>query len=429
MEVAFVEYIIVDIEKKVIKILMPKRASIGQMNDLEIIIEDEKIKHISKTNYQNNETCYVDVISVDEFKKSLNGETYSAKELIKEIVNQANNEVIYIENDNKIKEEKEKFEEERGMEIDYSNKKITEFVYKDYTIKELVEVLEKKIMFQTYAIKRIASTIINNEYLENPKNIVLLGSRGVGKSKIIDLLARELSSPYAKVENYDGDTLSQAYLTLFLKSTKMNDYNGPSIIFIDGINKGIEKIAKIDGDILVEIISKIFKKKSPFPIQVTEEQTVLFDPSNINYIVALDLEKDIDMPYMMGIGTDAEKEKQKIINNLREMLVDANCEIIDMNNLTEENLVEILKKSEISPINEYRNILDAQGTRLNVSKKAYELLAHSAYKLNKGAKGLSIITDYVIRDEIIEAQYNGTEVVNINQNKVLKKLNSNKKIY
>lgn len=429
MEVAFVEYIIVDIEKKGIKILMPKRASIGQMNDLEIIIEDEKIKHISKTNYQNNETCYVDVISVDEFKKSLNGETYSEKELIKEIVNQANNEVIYIENDNINKEKKEKFEEERKMEIDYSNKKITEFVYKDYTIKELVEILEKKILFQTYAIKRITSTIINNEYLENPKNIVLLGSRGVGKSKIIDLLARELSSPYAKVENYDGDTLSQAYLTLFLKSTKMNDYNGPSIIFIDGINKGIEKIAKIDGDILVEIISKIFKKKSPFPIQVTEKQTVLFDPSNINYIVALDLEKDIDMPYMMGIGTDAEKEKQKIINNLREMLVDANCEIIDMNNLTEENLVEILKKSEISPINEYRNILYAQGTRLNVSKKAYELLAHSAYKLNKGAKGLSIITDYVIRDEIIEAQYNGTEVVNINQNKVLKKLNSNKKIY
>ena len=77
MEVAFVEYIIVDIEKKGIKILMPKRASIGQMNDLEIIIEDEKIKHISKTNYQNNETCYVDVISVDEFKKSLNGEAYS----------------------------------------------------------------------------------------------------------------------------------------------------------------------------------------------------------------------------------------------------------------------------------------------------------------------------------------------------------------
>ena len=155
----------------------------------------------------------------------------------------------------------------------------------------------------------------------------------------------------------------------------------------------------------------------------------MFDPSNINYIVALDLEKDIDMPYMMGLGSNSKKEKDKIINNLREMLVDANCEIIDMNDLTESNLLEILKKSEISPINEYKKILSCQQTKLNVSKKALELIAHSAYELNKGAKGLSIITDYVMRDDIIEAQYSGVDTLNINENKVLKKLNSGKKIY
>ena len=111
------------------------------------------------------------------------------------------------------------------------------------------------------------------------------------------------------------------------------------------------------------------------------------------------------------------------------MLVDANCEIIDMNDLTESNLLEILKKSEISPINEYKKILSCQQTKLNVSKKALELIAHSAYELNKGAKGLSIITDYVMRDDIIEAQYSGVDTLNINENKVLKKLNSGKKIY
>ena len=135
------------------------------------------------------------------------------------------------------------------------------------------------------------------------------------------------------------------------------------------------------------------------------------------------------MPYTVGIGTNANQDKQKIIDNLREMLVDANCEIIDMNNLTENNLTEILKKSEISPINEYKKILEVQETKLNVSASAYKLIAHSAYKLNKGAKGLSIITDYVMRDEIVEAQYNGYSTVNISQNKVLKKLNSSKKIY
>lgn len=427
MEVAFVEYVIVDIEKKGLKILMPKMVSIGVLNELEICFNDEKIKHISKTNYQNNETCFVDVVFVDDYKKKLNGRPYNEEELLNELFEQTDDEIIYVENGKVKQEVKESFEKERKLKVDYSKKTVGEVVTKNYTIKDLVGVIEKKIMFQSYAIKRITSTIINNQYLENPKNIVLLGSKGIGKSKIVDLLARELGSPYAKIDNYAGDSLINAYLTLFLNSDK--EYYGPSIIFIDGINRGIEKISKVDGDVLVEIISKIFNKKSPFPISINEKQIVLFDPSNINYIVALDLEKDIDMPYMMGLGSNSKKEKDKIINNLREMLVDANCEIIDMNDLTESNLLEILKKSEISPINEYRKILSCQQTKLNVSKKALELIAHSAYELNKGAKGLSIITDYVMRDDIIEAQYSGVDTLNINENKVLKKLNSGKKIY
>ena len=34
-----------------------------------------------------------------------------------------------------------------------------------------------------------------------------------------------------------------------------------------------------------------------------------------------------------------------------------------------------------------------------------------------------------MRDDIIEAQYSGVDTLNINENKVLKKLNSGKKIY
>ena len=126
------------------------------------------------------------------------------------------------------------------------------------TIKDVVCSIESKILFQSYAIKRITSTIINNPFLENTRNIVLLGPTGVGKSKIIDLLARELESPYAKIDGYNGDSLINAYLTLFLNK-KNQDLIGPPIIFIDGINKGIEKLGKLDGDILVEIISKIVK--------------------------------------------------------------------------------------------------------------------------------------------------------------------------
>ena len=264
MEVAFVEYVIVDIEKKGLKILMPKMVSIGVLNELEICFNDEKIKHISKTNYQNNETCFVDVVFVDDYKKKLNGRPYNEEELLNELFEQTDDEIIYVENGKVKQEVKESFEKERKLKVDYSKKTVGEVVTKNYTINDLVGIIEKKIMFQSYAIKRSTSTIINNQYLENPKNIVLLGSKGIGKSKIVDLLARELGSPYAKIDNYNGDSLINAYLTLFLNSNK--EYYGPSIIFIDGINRGIEKISKVDGDVLVEIISKIFNKKSPFPI-------------------------------------------------------------------------------------------------------------------------------------------------------------------
>ena len=43
MEVAFVEYVIVDIEKKGLKILMPKMVSIGVLNELEICDNFHKI--------------------------------------------------------------------------------------------------------------------------------------------------------------------------------------------------------------------------------------------------------------------------------------------------------------------------------------------------------------------------------------------------
>ena len=126
------------------------------------------------------------------------------------------------------------------------------------------------------------------------------------------------------------------------------------------------------------------------------------------------------------------RKKNEIISKLREMLVDANCEIIDMNNLTEENLKQILIKSEISPINEYNKILNTQGLKIKVSKKVYELIAHEAYTLNKGAKGLSIITDYILKDDIIDAQFNGNKDIYLTEKKVLTKIkntNYKKRLY
>lgn len=420
MEVVATIYEIVEVKEKNIKILMPQKVISGEEKENIIEHKDINYEHISKTNYEDGSICYCESISLEEINASNDEELKKSKsKLAKKMIEEAESKVVFIEN-NKIEEmDFDEFADKYLLLIDYKEKKIMQFVAK--TIKDIVNSIETKILFQNYAIKRITSTIINNPFLENKKNIVLLGSSGVGKSKIIDLIAKELESSYAKIEGYNGDSLINAYLTLFLNQEN-KELVGPSIIFIDGINKGIEKLGKLDGDILVEVISKIVTKKSPFPISLKKKQTILFDPSDVNYIIALDLEKDIDLPHIVGMGKEDEINKRKTIQKLRELLVDANCEIIDMNDLTEENLKDILEKSEISPTNEYKKILETQGTNLKISKKAYELMAKEAYKLNKGAKGLSIITDYIMRDDIIDAQVEGMDTLTINETKVLKKI-------
>ena len=123
------------------------------------------------------------------------------------------------------------------------------------------------------------------------------------------------------------------------------------------------------------------------------------------------------------LGINPEVKDNKALEKLKIELIDSNFDILDMNNLTEDNLLDILKKSKISPINEYRNILNSQKTRFVVSKKAYELIARKAYSLEKGAKGLRIVTDAVVSDLVADAQYKCPKQLVLTEQKVLNKLN------
>lgn len=392
-------------EKGNIKILMPQAIVIGNLKENILTVENIQVKNIEKP---YNEEYY--------FYKTTELIENNEQQLVEQIKNETNSKVVFIEND-EIKElEKEEFEEKYNIQINYESEQEKEYK----TIQEVITNIERKIMFQTQPLKKILATITNNQYLENKKNLILLGSKGVGKSKIIDLVAEELNSPYAKINNYSAENIMSLYLTLLLENEENKE--GPQIIFIDGINKGIKKLEQLDADIIIELLINISNNRNKMPIQISNEKTILFDPKNINFIIALDLEKEIELPHIMGIGKDPLKEKEKIIKQVKEKLIDANYEIIEMNSLTENNLKQILQKSEISTINEYKKILEKQNTKLNVSPKAYELLAHEAYKLNKGAKGLEIIVNKAIQDEIISAEIYGNEKITINETKVLKKL-------
>ena len=68
MKVLFVEYTIVEVKEKNIKILMPNRVLIGEEQNNVIRAGNEKIDHISKTNYENEKKCYVKSIPCEKKK-------------------------------------------------------------------------------------------------------------------------------------------------------------------------------------------------------------------------------------------------------------------------------------------------------------------------------------------------------------------------
>ena len=76
MKALFVEYTIVEVKEKNIKILMPNRALIGEEQNNVMTVGEEKIEHISRTKYENGKKCYVESLPYEDIKKQIgeNGE-------------------------------------------------------------------------------------------------------------------------------------------------------------------------------------------------------------------------------------------------------------------------------------------------------------------------------------------------------------------
>jgi len=423
MDVLTIEYEIVYFKSKDISVLVPVRLLEGKCNDEKIVSGDAELLHIMDAYTLGKNRGYIEYLEFDLIKKQFKENNLEfddeAYNMLKEKYNnEAHEKVYYIENGELFYLSNEEFTNKYNLVVDYENSCIKE-LEKDYTHTELVDIVSKSILFQKTQIKRIVSTIINNYHFTNKKKIILNGKTGTGKTQMVDLIASTLDCPYVKINGYSGESLVSAYLNIYMQS---KEKTGPAIIFIDDINRGYDELGILDGDLLIKIMKDLICRTTKMLLQLSDTKTVIFDPANINFILALDLEKHVFDKRMLGINPEV--KDNKALEKLKIELIDSNFDILDMNNLTEDNLLNILKKSKISPINEYRNILDSQKTKFVVSKKAYELIAHKAYSLEKGAKGLRIVTDAVVSDLVADAQYRCPKQLVLTEQKVLNKLNN-----
>lgn len=103
--------------------------------------------------------------------------------------------------------------------------------------------------------------------------------------------------------------------------------------------------------------------------------------------------------------------------------------IIRMNILRKEDLISILKNSNLSELKKYINAFEKKGIKLNLPEEVYEKIADVASSYGTGARGLNLVVDKIFENVLYEVFENtnleeitlGKDIVENNSDFTLRK--------
>lgn len=310
--------------------------------------------------------------------------------------------------------------------IDKTSKSLEPTKNKESTslnIKKLYYALKENIIGQDEAIKQIIPTLDRNFNIKNYRNktnILLIGPSGSGKTEIFRTIEEVLNIPitiedseqYSAV-GYQGANISDMLVKLYFKANCDINKAEHGILVIDEIDK---KVSNDKDDVSgTRILSSLLSlmEGTNFRINIGSEDDPEYIDFNTNYltVVLVGAFSDIfDKSSSIGFNNNIEKDKKDYqqINKkkLNEYgLSDENLRrvsIYRLNELSIENLYEILNNSKNSALTEYINYSKSKNVTLNITKSAKYIIAKRAYDKKIGASGIKDTLNEILNDAFFE---------------------------
>lgn len=328
------------------------------------------------------------------------------------------------------------------------------------TPREMVELLNEHVIGQDEVKKTLATAVYNhysrlksrksvyeddlNDVQVEKSNIIMMGPTGCGKTLLAKTIAKILNVPFAIADattlteaGYVGEDVENIVRYLYNNADGDVERTQMGICWVDEIDKIASKTQNVSitrdvsGEGVQQALLKIIEGTTcRFPPnggrKHPDQPLVEIDTSNILFICGgafVGLDKIVERRVksengsgVIGFGGDDTKEKRNLSQRVRpEDLVEFGLIpefvgrlpiIAEMKELTEEELVKVLKEPKNSITKQYRKLLRQSGISLKYDDEALRLLAKRAIERHTGARGLRAEMEEVMKEIMFDAPEN-----------------------
>lgn len=287
------------------------------------------------------------------------------------------------------------------------------------SIQEAYDEITKHILCQDQQVKKLLTAIYKNIYFNNEEmksNVLLYGPTGVGKTAMLKKIAKIVNLPLViedstrfTVSGYKGSDVEDALVNLYYAANGDLELAERGILVFDEIDKksASDDVSTITTEGPLNGMLKIVEG-SIINVEVSPNETIPFDTSKLTVIFSGAFSK---MENKLGLdkkplGFSTGEVKKAIGGGKRsytaedfikygfnpEFIGRINC-FIPLNSLSLEDIKNILRNSDSSPLKAYENTFKELGIDILTQEKLITLIAEKAYKMNTGARSLKVIVN------------------------------------